>query len=108
MLQITPCSRRSACSAAAMVALAAVVFVGPLRAQEPPSAITLEEAVRLAVRNDPAAVAAEAGISSARADLLQARGAFTPSLTLNSSYSNSSNSRFDQTSGQLVSESYTA
>ncbi|HEX6693294.1 MAG TPA: TolC family protein [Longimicrobiales bacterium] len=90
-----------------MVALAAVSVL-PLRAQEAASAITLEEAVRLAVRNDPAAVAAEAGITSARADLLQAKGAFTPSLTVNSAYSNSSNSRFDQTSGQLVSESYTA
>ena len=73
-----------------------------------PATVTLEQAVQLAIEHDPAAVAAEAGVSVARADVLQARGAFIPTLTLNSAYGNSSNSRFDQTSGQLVSESYTA
>lgn len=74
---------------------------------EPPS-LTLEEAIWRALEHDPAAVAAEGAISSASADLLEARGAWLPSLSINSSYSNSSNQRFDQASGRLVSESYTA
>ena len=39
-----------------------------------------------------------AHISVAQADLLQARGAWLPMLTVNSGFSNSSNERFDQAS----------
>jgi outer membrane protein TolC len=39
---------------------------------------------------------------------LEARGAWLPSLNANTSYSKSSNTRFDQSTGQLVSENYTA
>jgi outer membrane protein len=70
--------------------------------------LTLEQVVRLALERDPAAVAAEAAISNASADLLQARGSWLPSVFVNSSYANSSNERFDQNSGRLVSESYSA
>ncbi|HEX6307544.1 MAG TPA: TolC family protein [Longimicrobiales bacterium] len=70
--------------------------------------LTLEQVVRLAVERDPAAVAAEAALSSARADRLQQTGAWLPSLNANSFYSNSSNERFDQATGQLQSQSYTA
>jgi len=69
---------------------------------------TLDEAIRLALENDPAAVAAESGVSTARAGVLEARGAWLPTISLESSYANSSNQRFDQATGQLVSESYTA
>lgn len=77
-------------------------------AQNDPRTVTLEEAIGLAEQRDPAAVAAEAAVSNAEAELLQARGAWLPSLSLNSVYANSSNQRFDQTTGRLVSESYTA
>lgn len=70
--------------------------------------VTLEEAVRRALEHDPAAIAAEGVISSAEADRLEARGSWLPSISLNSTYGNSSNQRFDQATGQLVSESYTA
>lgn len=70
--------------------------------------VTLDEAIRLALEHDPAAVAAEGLVASAEADLLEARGAWLPGLSVNSSYSNSSNQRFDQATGRLVSESYSA
>jgi outer membrane protein TolC len=71
-------------------------------------AVTLADAIRLALEHDPAAIAAEGTVSSTEADLLEARGAWLPGLSLNSSYANSSNQRFDQSTGRLVSESYTA
>jgi outer membrane protein len=79
---------------------------GPLT-QEPP-VLTLERAIALAVEHAPAALFAEATAVAARADLLQTRGSLLPSVGLNSFYNNSSNQRFDQATGQLVSESYTA
>ena len=77
-------------------------------AQDAPHIMTLDQVVRLAVERDPAAIAAEGALSSARADRLQQRGAWLPSVNLNSFYSNSSNQRFDQATGQLQSQSYTA
>jgi outer membrane protein len=70
--------------------------------------VSLEEAVRLALLRDPAAVAATAGVEVALANRMQTRGSLLPSLFVNSGYTNSSNQRFDQATGQLVSESYTA
>jgi outer membrane protein len=61
-----------------------------------------------ALEHAPAAVAPARRRRSARADLLQSRGALLPSLGARSIYNNSSNQRFDQATGQLVSESYTA
>jgi outer membrane protein len=81
---------------------------GAAIAQEPPRVMTLDQVVRLAVERDPAAVAAEGALSSARADRLQQMGAWLPSVNINSFYANSSNQRFDQATGQLQSESYTA
>src|SRR5690606_35226217 len=43
----------------------------------------------------------------AEAGVLQSRGAWLPTVMLNGGYTNSSNQRFDQATGQLVSESYT-
>ncbi len=81
----------------------------PARAQgaEPP-VVTLAEAIRLALDHDPAAVAADAAVAGASADFLEARGAWLPSLSISSTYANSSNQRFDQVSGRLVSENYSA
>lgn len=78
---------------------------GTGRAQEP---ITLAEAVQMALERSPAAVAARGDTRVAEAGLLEARGAWLPSLNANTSYSKSSNTRFDQSTGQLVSENYTA
>jgi outer membrane protein len=73
-----------------------------------PPVLTLEQAIDLALDHAPAAVAAEASVSAARADLLQTRGSLLPSLAVSSTYNNSSNQRFDQATGQLVSENYAA
>lgn len=73
-----------------------------------PQPVTLEEAIRLALEHDPAAVAAEAAVANASADLLVRRGSWLPSLSASSAYANSSNERFDQTTGRLVSENYSA
>lgn len=79
------------------------------RAQEPEArSVTLAEAIRLALENDPAAVAADAAVATASADLLEARGAWLPTVSFGSAYANSSNQRFDQVSGRLVSENYSA
>jgi outer membrane protein len=77
-------------------------------AQQPARVVTLDEAIRLSLVRAPAAVAAEAAVTTAEAGLLQARGALLPNVTVNTVYANSSNQRFDQTTGRLVSESYTA
>ena len=95
---------------AALTLTAALSFFPlPLVAQPAPGAVlTLEQAVRLSLERDPAAVAAEGDVASARAGVLESRGAFLPSLSANGIYGSSSNERFDQTSGRLVSENYTA
>jgi outer membrane protein len=84
-----------------------MLMAAPAVAQETP-VLTLEQVVRMAVERDPAAIAAEAALSNARTDMLQAAGAWLPSLSANTAYANSSNERFDQATGRLVSESYTA
>jgi len=76
--------------------------------QDPSGVITLQEAIRLSLDRQPAAVAAAAAVSSARADQLQARGALLPNVSVNGIFANSSNTRFDQTTGQLVSQNYTS
>jgi outer membrane protein len=90
--------------------VAAAVPAG-VAAQEPPpvaATITLDQAIGLSLERDPAAVAADVAVTTAGANQMQARGALLPSLAVNTSYANSSNQRFDQATGQLVSESYAA
>jgi outer membrane protein len=97
---------------AAVFLMAAVVVavqaVSPAAAQQPLRVVTLDEAIEQALGSDPAAVAAAGAEVSSRAVLRQAWGSYLPTITLNSSYGNSSNQRFDQATGRLVSESYTA
>lgn len=90
------------------VPLLFLLFSVQVHAQAPARVLTLDEVVRLAVERDPAAVAAEAAVANARSDRLQAAGTWLPSVTALSWYNNSSQERFDQTTGRLVSESYTA
>jgi outer membrane protein len=111
---VMPCIKFSSM---AMV-LATTLAVAPASAQAPagpppsiPSdrpVLTLERTIALALDHAPAALFAEANAVAARADLLQTRGSLLPSLGVSSFYNNSSNQRFDQATGQLVSESYSA
>lgn len=70
--------------------------------------VTLEEAIERALIVSPAAVSAEGATSTARAGVLQARSAWLPAVNFNTAYGNSSNQRFDQATGRLVSENYSA
>lgn len=92
----------------AFVASSLLLGAGSLGAQQEPVVLTLDEAIEQALVHHPASVAAAAAVDVARADRMQTRGALLPTLSANGIYSNSSNQRFDQTTGQLVSESYTA
>jgi len=94
------CRFARACGAAILLVLAPAA----LHAQE--RVMTLDEVVRAAVVRDPAAVAAEVALSNARSDALQAAGSWLPTVNLNSSFNNSSNERFDQSTGRLVSQNY--
>lgn len=93
---------------APLIALLTATLASAAGAQEPTTTVTLAEALRLSLERMPAMVAAGAAVRNAEADLLQARGSLLPTVTANSFYGNSSNQRFDQTTGKLVSENYTA
>jgi outer membrane protein len=101
-------SVRRLLSPASLVLLSYVSAFPALHAQDPPRVLTLDQVVQLALDRDPTAVAAEAAVANARADMLQAAGTWLPSVSVGSNYNNSSNQRFDQSTGRLVSESYTA
>jgi outer membrane protein TolC len=73
-----------------------------------PAQVSLQEAIDRALLYAPAAVAARLGTENAGAAVREASGDFLPTATLGSAFTNSSNQRFDQTTGQLVSESYSA
>ena len=68
-----------------LLVLASAPAWSPLSAQE--RVVTLEEAVRLAERNQPRVVEARAGVHTAAAQRRNAWGAFLPSLTAGSSAS---------------------
>lgn len=70
--------------------------------------VNLDEAIALALRHAPSAVNARAGTDNASAALMEARGDLLPTLSVGSVFSNSSNERFDQSTGRLVSQSYSA
>jgi outer membrane protein TolC len=88
--------------------LAAWLVPGALAGQGGERVVSLREAVRLALRNQPQAVAAEVATDNAQVALRQTLGAFLPTFNLGSTYANSSNQRFDQATGQLVSQNYSA
>jgi outer membrane protein len=91
------------------VILALAPGVG-LTAQEGPPGrtLTLDEAVDMALRVAPTAIQAETDLALARAERLETVGGWIPTINLNSGYTNSSNERFDQATGRLVTENYTA
>lgn len=91
-----------------LFAFAAATMSAAAASAQDARTVTREEAVRLALERSPATVAARAGTRIAEAGVLESRGAWLPALDANTSYRNSSNERFDQSTGRLVSESYTA
>lgn len=86
----------------------AVPSAAALEAQERRDApvLSLQEVIERALVTDPAAVQAASSLSIAEADRLQARGSLLPTVNSSLVYANSSNQRFDQATGQLVSENY--
>lgn len=99
---------RETVTVALAAALLSIACASGAEAQEAVRVVTLDEAIEQALGTDPAAVAASGAEVSSRAQLRQAWASYLPTVTLNSSYGNSSNQRFDQATGRLVSESYTA
>lgn len=112
MLRIDPLASTSAPglrSGALAAAVALVLAVtAPLPAAGQARVVSLREAVDLALRNSPTAVAADVATDNAQVALRQTFGAFLPTFNLGSTYANSSNQRFDQATGQLVSQNYSA
>lgn len=108
---------------AATVLLAGVTALGaaPATAQEgsgempetPPVVdpdarrVTLDEAVELALRNNPALRRAETDVQVARQERLGAWGDFLPDLNLGYGFSNASTARLDPTQQSLTRTSYT-
>ncbi|CAN5791007.1 hypothetical protein BH20GEM3_BH20GEM3_15330 [soil metagenome] len=88
-------------------ALLIALIADPASAQTPPRTVTLEQATEMALQNNPVAVTAAEGVTIARAQVLQARGAWLPTLNVSTGFSNSSNERFDQITGERASELYT-
>jgi outer membrane protein len=106
---MSPCrSGRSANLVLFLSLLAVPVSAVAQAGQDAGTVISLSEAIRLSLDLQPASVAAQGALSSARADQLQSRGALLPNVTVNGIFSNSSNQRFDQATGQLVSQNYTS
>ena len=88
-------------------ALAATLGVAaPLTAQQ--RTVTLEEAIRLAREKDPQVIQATGAVRTADANVLQAKGAFLPSLSASANGSNSfseGQSRVDPVTGEVISGS---
>ena len=92
-------------------ALFAALFLGAARlaAQAPPDTgatpIKLADAIQLAIKNNPATVAARGQKLASEAGVQAAWGVFIPSLTLNTSSSalSPATSRVNTTTGQLIS-----
>jgi outer membrane protein len=101
-----PVPNRSQMNPIRTAAAALLLVAGPLHAQEDVPVVTLTEALEAALLHDPQTVGADAALGAARAQSLAATGAWLPTITLNTVYGNSSNQRFDQATGRLVSQSY--
>lgn len=79
-----------------------------LAAQDPAPTVTLDEAIRLALRNQPAMIQALGDVNVAAAGRREAVGNWLPSLSASSSMSQSSSQRFDQATQRTVSGGATA
>ncbi len=92
---------------------AAALFMGaaPVPAQQqeerPAMQITLEEAIRLALRNNPGLEQSRADVQIAEYNRLDSYGAWLPSVSLGYGYSNASTGRIDPTGQAFATTSYT-
>jgi outer membrane protein TolC len=80
------------------IATTALLAAGTLTAQQP-RRVTLGDALRLALQNQPATVQARQDVRVAEAQERQAFGAFLPSINTNMSETRNSTTRVDATSG---------
>jgi outer membrane protein len=97
-------------SAVALATLAVVAALAavPLGAQEQVNAVTLEQAVDMALRSQPAMVQARGQLTNANASQLQAVGSWLPSLSASSGLSTNSSTRFDDNTQRTVTGSSTS
>ena len=72
------------------------------RAQQPADSVTLEQAIELALRHQPAVVQADATLTSAHAAERTAWGAFLPNVSISSGASLESSERFNPQTNTLV------
>jgi outer membrane protein TolC len=81
------------------------LLASPAAAQEPagPRAVTLREAVELAIQANPSMVQARGALSTAHASKREAFGGYLPSLSANSGWSTNSSERFDPNTQRTVS-----
>lgn len=105
-----------------VTALAACAACGPLAAQQPQDpqqesqqeqmpgfrAVTLDQAIEIALRRNPALDQARTNIESAEHSRLAAFGSFLPDLNMSYGYSNASTGRLDPTGQGIVNTSYSA
>jgi outer membrane protein len=97
----------SAVAHATLATVAALAAV-PLGAQEPVNTVTLEQAVDMALRSQPAMVQARGQLTNASASQLQAVGSWLPSLSASSGLSTNSSTRFDDNTQRTVTGSSTS
>lgn len=99
---------------AAFALIALSLVPGGLAGQEMPASvdefrpITLDEAIEIARRRNPALQQAYTSIEQAEHNRLSAYGSLLPSLSFSTGYSNSSSGRLDDTGQGIVTTSYSA
>jgi len=85
-----------------------LLALGQTVSESIPADLTLRQAIDLALQFAPPAVTARVATREASAGVMEARGDYLPSVSLGSTFATSSNERFDQATGRLVSENYSA
>lgn len=91
---------------AGLLVACAALGAGPAAGQQPRS-VTLDEAVEIALRNNPSLTQSRADVDVAEYDRLGAWGEFLPDLSLGYGYTNASTARLDPTQQSLTRTSYT-
>ena len=86
-----------------VAALLAVGLVGTPRLAAQERTVTLDEAIALALRSQPAIIQAQGDLDVAHAGQREAIGSYLPTVNFNSSMSQNSSTRFNTATQQLVS-----
>lgn len=94
-------------AATVLLAPRAALAQGTLGGSAPP-VVTLREAIDRAIAVSPITVGASVATDNAEVAARESLGAFLPSFNAGSNFATSSNERFDQATGQLVSRNYSA